>query len=337
MGNAFVRYRIEDRSYVSFIRREIHSKAVNAKFNEVDTGKIDIIVAELTSNLVKHVGNGEILYRITTIENRPVFEILCIDNGSGIDDTARMMVDGVSTTSTLGQGLGALSRLSGLFQIFSMPKWGTVLYAKVGKAVPAEESKPGTNLEVKAVCVPKPTEEACGDGYRVVQSKSHIKIFFGDGLGHGPHAKEAIDNAANFFFECKETDPVDIVHQMHESVRRTRGLVGIVAVFGRQSAQWSVCGVGNISARIYTGISYQSYMSYNGTIGLNVARSMKPTVLPIERNQHLILCTDGIQTRWDISKYPSVFKFDSNILAGNLYKDFNRGTDDASVLIAKVI
>lgn len=337
MDNAYTRYRIEDRSYVAFIRREIHLKAVAAKFSETDTGKIDIIVAELTSNLIKHVGSGEILFRFTLDENGPpIFEILCIDSGNGIDDTSRVMVDGVSTSRTLGQGLGSLDRQSTVFQIFSIPKWGTVLYSRVG-GEKRDAPKTSSQLEVKALCVPKATEEVCGDGYLVITTKTHIKIFFGDGLGHGPHAKEAVDTAARIFASCEDNEPVDIIRAMHENVRRTRGLVGVVAVFDRINPQWSLCGVGNIVTRMYSGIAYDSYMSYNGTIGLNIAKSMKSSVIAAERNQHLIACSDGILARWDMTKYASIFKFDSNILAGAVYKDFNRGNDDASILIAKVI
>jgi hypothetical protein len=48
------------------------------------------------------------------------------------------------------------------------------------------------------------------------------------------------------------------------------------------------------------------------------------------------MCSDGIQTRWDLNRYPAILKYDSTVLAAAIYKDFTRGNDDASVLIAKV-
>ena len=338
MDNHFSRYKIEDRSFVAFIKREIHVKAVQAKFNETDVGKIDIIVAELTSNLIKHVGDGELLYRVTPNEDAPVFEIICIDKGYGIADTAKALRDGVTTTGTMGGGLGALSRLSTIFQIFSMREWGTVLYSKVTVEnknwVPPKTS---VELDIRGVCVPKVHEEVCGDGYAVVQTPTLTKILFGDGLGHGVNAKEATDVAKNFFISCESKDPVEILRNMHEKVRRTRGLVAAVAVFDKVANTWSICGIGNIITRLYSGIEYRNYMSYNGTIGLNIPKSMNATQVPIERNQHLIMCSDGVQTRWNLNAYPSIFKYDPTIVAGAIYKDFNRGTDDTSVLIAKVI
>ena len=337
MDSFFTRYRIEDRSYVSFIKREIHLKIVAAKFNEIDTGKIDIIVSELTSNLVKHAGAGELLYRVIAGGGEPTFEILCIDKGPGIVDTASASRDGMSTTKTLGQGLGAMSRLSSLFQIFSIRQWGTVLYSRVG---PEKDHHPlgktGFDIDIKTLCVPKLHEEVCGDGYKIVNTHSHLKILFGDGLGHGVHAKEAMDAAENFFFECEEYDPVDIIRRMHERVRRTRGLVASVAVIDKASMRWNICGVGNILTRLYSGIEYRNYMSYNGTVGLNIPKSMNATSIPVERNQHLVMCSDGITSRWTLT-YPATFKYDCTVLAGAIFKDFDRGTDDSSVLIAKVI
>jgi anti-sigma regulatory factor (Ser/Thr protein kinase) len=339
MDSHFNRYKIEDRSYIAFIKREIHLKAVGAKFDKIEVGKIDIIVSELTSNLIKHAIEGELLYRISiNAGNVPTFEVICIDKGPGISDMPSAMRDGTSTKGTMGGGLGAMQRMSSLFQIFSMRQWGTVLYSRVGpEARVSEQSKSGLDLDVRAVCVPKAHEEVCGDGYKVVNTATHTKILFGDGLGHGPHAKEAMDAAGNFFFESEDNEPVEIIRRMHEEVRRTRGLVAAVAVIDKKAARWHLCGVGNISVRLYSGIEYRNYMSYNGTIGMNIPKSMNSTIIPLERNQHLIMCSDGLTTRWNLGPYPAIFKYDANLLAGVLYKDFSRGNDDASILIAKVI
>ncbi len=338
MDKFYTRYKIEDRSYVSFIKREIHSKVVAAGFDDVGTGQIDIVVSEVTSNLIKHAGNGELLYRIRDHNETgsPLFELLCIDKGPGIEDTLKAMKDGISTTNTLGQGLGAIGRLSSHFQIFSMPKWGTVLYSRFGEKANQDAHRPGQGLDITGVCVPKPHEEVCGDGYAIHRTTTHVKILFGDGLGHGPHAKLAVDEAVEAFMQCEENNPVAILRVVHERVRRTRGLVGVVAVFDRKAMAWALCGVGNISTRLYTGIEYRNYMSYNGTLGLNIPNAMNASTFHAERNQHLICCSDGLQTRWEINKFPLIFKYDQAIMAAALYKDYSRGNDDSSVLIAKL-
>jgi anti-sigma regulatory factor (Ser/Thr protein kinase) len=338
MDKSFASYKVEERSYVSYIKREIHGQVLRGKFSETQAGEIDIIVSEISSNLVKHAGSGEILFRIHEDNTgSSVFEIVSIDNGPGIADTARMMRDGVSTTHTLGHGLGAIHRLSDTAQVFSVPGWGTIVYAMVSSKQKKNIGQKSQGLEIRALCVNKPRETECGDGYGVKHTASGVIIFFGDGLGHGPKAKEAIDLAREFLSSCNESEPVEILRQMHQNIRRTRGLVGTIAVCDLKANQWRICGVGNILTRLYSGIEFKNYMPYNGTIGLNLPSSMNASTLPVESNQHLIMSSDGIQARWDLSKFHSILKYDNTVLAAAIYKDFSRGTDDASVLVAKVI
>ena len=87
----FFTYKIEDRSYISFIKREIHNTLTQGGFGSLRTGEIDIIVSELTSNLIKHANGGELLYRLTAGERSKAMEIYCIDRGPGTNDIARMM------------------------------------------------------------------------------------------------------------------------------------------------------------------------------------------------------------------------------------------------------
>jgi anti-sigma regulatory factor (Ser/Thr protein kinase) len=337
MDKHFTNYLIEDRSYVAYVKREIHKEIAQHKFSEIKASKIDIIVSEITSNLIKHTQGGELLYRIYNVDDyNSAFEIICIDQGPGIMDTARVMKDGMSTSGTLGHGLGAIERLSNQFNIYSMPGWGTILYSKVLAKEQKTVRKSTIDLEVRGLCVPKVRETMCGDGYAIKRNGHNVQIFFGDGLGHGERAHEAVSVATDFFLACDEKEPTDILKGMHERVRRTRGLVATVAVLDAKQNEWRLCGVGNIMTRLYSGIVFKNYMSYNGTIGLNLPNSMNASVHPAEKNQHLIMCSDGLRTRWDLNKYPTIFKCDNFVLAAALYKDFSRGTDDASVLIAKV-
>lgn len=197
--NTFTSHRIEDRSYVAFVKREIHERAVQEKFKESKVGEIDIIVAELTSNLIKHAGGGELLYRLSCEGERNVFELVCLDNGTGMTDVARMMRDGVSTTNTLGQGLGAVQRLSDFSQVYSLPDWGTIVYAKVFSVSAAARIRQ-VHFEEAVIEVPKTGEIACGDGYSVRRTAEETHVFLGDGLGHGLYAQEAVQAAPSELF-----------------------------------------------------------------------------------------------------------------------------------------
>lgn len=335
MDKPFTSYRIEERSYLAYVKREIRNQVSQSLFNKNRAGEIDIIVSELASNLVKHAGNGELLYRIFQTESDATFEIISIDKGPGMSDAKGMIKDGISTTKTLGQGLGAVSRLSDTFEIFSMNNWGTIAYSKVllKKEGPVNKSD---RLKVRGLLIPKANEVLCGDGYATRSTRDEIHFFLGDGLGHGQYAFEAVKKAADFFLMCEESNPVDIIRQMHENVRKTRGLVAVVAVFNFKTNVWRICGVGNILARIYSGLMFKNYSSYNGIVGLTIPTSIKESVIEGEKNQYIIMCSDGLKTHWDLQKYPSILKYDATIAAAALYKDFVRRTDDASILIGKI-
>jgi anti-sigma regulatory factor (Ser/Thr protein kinase) len=58
-------------------------------------------------------------------------EVISIDNGPGIADIKKMMVDGSSTKQTLGNGLGAIQRLSDKFDIYSQKDWGTIILSRI--------------------------------------------------------------------------------------------------------------------------------------------------------------------------------------------------------------
>ncbi len=271
----FTHYVISDRSFIAFIKREIHTLVSRGGFTPGRVGEIDIIVSELTSNLIKHAGGGELLYRLRENEGVWTFEILCIDKGPGIENVPQMMRDGASTTNTLGHGLGALQRLSDLFQLYSLRGWGTLVYCKVISVRESLVPKPRNVFDVKAVCVSKAGELLCGDGYCIRQLADETRVFMGDGLGHGAKAHEAVALACENFAACRESDPVEIIRYIHANVKRTRGLVGSVAILDHVQKQWRICGVGNISTRLYSGLLFKHYLAYNGIIGLNIPGTMQ--------------------------------------------------------------
>lgn len=337
-NNFFYNHKIEDRSYLSFVKREIHSLISKTGFESMRAGELDIVVSELLSNLIKHAGSGEIFYRLTNEANNSVaFEIYCIDSGPGNNNITKMMKDGMSSSNTLGHGLGAIDRLSNFFQIYSMSGWGTVAYAKI---LMDEGSKkiiqPKNEIHIDTLQVCIPGENVCGDGYHMRKIDNEIQIFVGDGLGHGPNAHEAVQKAVDAFTDCQETDPTDILRFMHQKVKKTRGLVGSIASYNSTRKEWKVCGVGNITTRLYEGINSKKVMSHNGIIGLNIPSLMTSHVLSNTDFQHIIMFSDGIRNHWDLNQFPGILKYASPIIAAAIFKDNARKNDDMTLLVGKV-
>jgi len=322
---------------VPFIKREIHNLALEEGFTPHRAGELDIIVSELTSNLIKYAVRGELLYRIRKLDDRKEIEIFCLDNGAGIENVNKIMRDGYSSANTLGQGLGAIKRLSNEFQVYSMKDWGTVQYVKVCDAIDTALPATRKNFNYSAISVNCPGEKVCGDGYYVKTIQGGFQIFVGDGLGHGVNAHDAVEQAKAIFKLTKYTDPVDILREIHDGVKKSRGLVATVVSVDYKTALWTICGIGNISTRIYSGMENKTYTPYNGILGHNVPRTLNNTKVPYERHQMIVMHSDGLRTRWNLSDLLSILKQEPGVIAASIYKNCVRGNDDATILAGKII
>lgn len=85
-----------------------------------------------------------------------------------------------------------------------------------------------------------------------------------------------------------------------------------------------------------SGILTKNHLAYNGIIGLNIPATMNDQEVDYEKGQTMIMCSDGIKTRWDLNRYPGILRYDMSILGAAIYKDFARGTDDISVVTCKI-
>jgi anti-sigma regulatory factor (Ser/Thr protein kinase) len=327
-------FNASDRSYFAILKKEIHAIAVSGNFGEKKLGMIDIVIAEIVSNLSKHADDGKVMVKLIEEKGIPGLEIIAIDNGPGMSDVKRMMPDGVSTKNTLGQGLGSIKRQTDFFQIYSIKDWGTVLVARIYN----EEITASKNIkfDIKSILLPKPGETECGDGFYSIITKDHVKLFLGDGLGHGPEAAKAVITAGDSFLRCTENSPEEIIKHINGAVKKTRGLVGTVVVFNIKEKNWKICGVGNISTKIISPDQTKNYIGYNGIIGLNLSNNLHAQEISYDPGQHLIMCSDGLRSRWDLIKHPTIFRYDLSMISATLYKDFARNSDDMSVVTCKI-
>jgi anti-sigma regulatory factor (Ser/Thr protein kinase)/serine/threonine protein phosphatase PrpC len=332
-SNKQVVFNLNDRSYLGILKKDIVKIAVAAALPAKRIAELELVVSEIATNLLKHANGGELIVRTLSENGNAGIEIISVDNGPGMSDPARMIEDGVSTTKTLGHGLGSIKRLSDQFQLYSLKGWGTVLLSRIfSVALPANPAK----AWAYPIVLNKPGETVCGDGFAWKANPYFFKVILADGLGHGPLAHLAAQRACEAFRKSVFNNPSEIINDIHRYVKDTRGLVATVAVFDLVNKIWKICGVGNISTRLCNALTAKTYMPYNGIIGVNISARLQPQTIENETGSYLILCSDGISTRWDTSKHPAVFKYDLSILAAVIYKDYARQSDDMSVLVVKV-
>jgi len=128
---------VSDESGIGECRRSARRFADAFQFDEVCAGRIGIIATELATNILRHAERGEILIQVLDDGMTPELELLAVDKGPGMQDVDACIRDGYSTGGTAGCGLGAVSRLSSTFDVFSAVGQGTVVLSRT-------ERKPDT-------------------------------------------------------------------------------------------------------------------------------------------------------------------------------------------------
>jgi anti-sigma regulatory factor (Ser/Thr protein kinase) len=321
--------KVTESSQVAAARRRAIELAEGAGLDETDAGKVGLLVTELGTNLVKHAIAGQLIVR-TPGEN--VVEVMSLDRGPGIANVSACLRDGFSTTGSPGTGLGALTRLSSEYDIHSVPKKGTIIVTRVTSRV--SRTAAANQPRVGVVCLAKPGEDECGDGWAIATLADGPVCAVSDGLGHGPDAARASKLALKCFRERAHRSPKEILEMVHEGIRSTRGAALSVAQVNREERLVRFAGVGNVAGLIIEGNASRNMVSLNGTLGYQVHR-VTEFAYPWSEKSLLIMHSDGLSTHWDLSAYPGLLARDPSLIAGVLYRDFARGRDDVTVLAVK--
>jgi serine phosphatase RsbU (regulator of sigma subunit) len=155
-----------------------------------------------------------------------------------------------------------------------------------------------------------------------------------DGLGHGPLAANAAQEALRIFSSHQNFSPAQIIEATHHTLRATRGAAVAVAAINQAQQQIQYCGVGNIAGTILSTTGSRSLVSHNGIVGHELRRVQEFTY-PWPENALLVMHSDGLMSRWNLAAYPGLSTRHPSIISGVLYRDFNRGYDDVTVVVAK--
>jgi serine/threonine-protein kinase RsbT len=103
--------------------------AARLGFGVVNQCRITTAISELARNAVVHGGGGFVT--IKTIENdRKGIEIICRDEGPGIENLELALQGGYSTVGGLGIGLSGARRLMDEFEIDSIRGKGTTVIVR---------------------------------------------------------------------------------------------------------------------------------------------------------------------------------------------------------------
>jgi hypothetical protein len=177
-----------------------------------------------------------------------------------------------------------------------------------------------------------------GDRHVIEYIEQGVLIAAIDGLGHGPKAAEAAIAAVDALRQNPSRSPVVLMEHCHRAVRGTRGAAISLASLSFIDNQLHWIGVGNVKGVLFrtepTADNQREHLlARAGTIGYRLP-TLRSHALPIYQNDVLIFVTDGVR-----SDFAQSVCLDLPVqeLADHILEQHNRNTDDALVVVAKIL
>lgn len=320
-------------SDVAHTRRAAQAVAVGLRFPADDQARVALVATEMATNLVKYGVDGRVYISVVPGPGGPGLELLAVDRGPGMADVGAALVDGYSTTGSLGGGLGAILRQSDGFDLHTTPGRGTVVLARLWIRSDGADD-PAMEFEIGGVNIPAPGQEVSGDAWAAEQRGRRLAVLTVDGLGHGPDAHKAARGAVRLFHQLHR-DPVEtIVAGIHAALRPTRGAAVAVVEIDAAAATARLCGLGNVRGLLIGASGRREMLSDLGIAG-HRASHIRASEYACPPGTLVVLHSDGITTRWSLADYPGLASRHPALVSAVIARDHRRGPDDACVVAAR--
>ncbi|VVB90168.1 Stage II sporulation protein E (SpoIIE) [uncultured archaeon] len=201
-----------------------------------------------------------------------------------------------------------------------------------------EATDPLRLIEWGLATMPLQGQAVSGDSYIIKPFQKGILMAVVDGLGHGYEAAQASKIATATLDTYAHESIIPLVRRCHEALKGTRGVVMSIASFNLLDKTMTWLGVGNIEGillrrDVNAVSSRKSLLLRGGFLGYQLP-PLKESVIPVLAGDTLIFVTDGIRSGFEkvinLSNKPQQ-------IADSIMAQFNRGTDDALVLVVRYI
>jgi anti-sigma regulatory factor (Ser/Thr protein kinase) len=330
--HTFYEFIVDGEHQISFAREEAKSIAKKFGFGNPKLEEIAIIVSELASNIHKYAGAGKIIIVPFVSANLKALDIYSVDHGPGIEDINRVLQDGYTTKTSLGIGLGAVKRMSDEFDIYSFFKDSlinkniTIIFSR--KYLKDSEKHYKFAFLSRAL----KGEDYNGDALFLNIEGKKLTAALIDGIGHGEIAYTASYRAINYLIKNYEKNLDDILQDIDKELNHTFGAVASIIKIDKQKRKMIHAGVGNISARVLNAVNKINPISTNGYLGSNKIK-IKTEEYDWSPNNIIIMTSDGIREKWNLSYYNELMAKHPAIIAQFIFQFFAKPNDDASIFV----
>lgn len=152
-----------------------------------------------------------------------------------------------------------------------------------------------------------------------------------DAAGHGRSAYRVVLEVENILRAADVRDLMTLVPRLHDQLKGGPGAVVIAGYLNRESLEFTYVRIGDSHGRIF-GPRGRSLQGQAGMLG-NVIPTPKIYRDTLGRGDILVLCTDGINERYDLAKIPGSQTISADVLAHRIVEQFGKDHDDATCIV----
>lgn len=320
------RISIVDDASISEARGLVRARGAALGVAALSTEKLAAAISELARNQLAHATGGEVGLRATERGGIVGLEVIAADRGKGISDPVEALRGTRRVTGSLGVGLSAAARQVDELDVDI--RWGA------GSCISLRcFASPVRRSEVGILAKAHPDETTIGDTAIALRAHGRLTLAVVDGLGHGLLAREPADRALEVVIHHALAPVDEQLRTIHKALVGTRGAVMALACIGDRVEH---AGVGNIATRVI-GLDGTTRLlaSTAGTLGSVLPRRIHVDELALQPDELVVMCSDGISTRVDLTHDLPVLRQHPIVVAQHLLARFARGTDDAIVAVVR--
>jgi anti-sigma regulatory factor (Ser/Thr protein kinase) len=322
--------RLEDLSAVAAARRATTRLCTRLAFSEQRTAEVSLAATELATNAVLHASAPSLLVRVRRWLDTAGVDMVLMDRGPGMADVDASFEDGVSTRGTFGVGLGTVRRLSNGLDVLSSPASGTVTHAMF---CPSIATTP-PSISVDGLTRPITGEDANGDAWAARETDSALTMLVVDGLGHGELAAHAARAAIDMFASEPWRGPAAFLEAANGRLAGSRGAAVFAGHLERDTGRLVYSSVGNIAGRVVGHDHAVGLVSHPGIVGV-LTRAVKEQSVIVEPGSVVVIHSDGLTQKWDVSTVRTARTRNPTLLGGLLLRDAGIHHDDATAVVAR--
>ena len=136
--------------------------------------------------------------------------------------------------------------------------------------------------------------------------------------------------AINTFIKERNNSHYNIMQSLNSALTGTLGAAIALLRIKKETNEAIFTGIGNIRGHIIPNQERtRGFISLPGIVGYNLA-SIKSFYYSLQPGDFVILASDGLKSSFTMNETNYC---DASLLAGLIYRDFNRGNDDTTVVV----